>query len=87
MALSLSPTLIDNFGESVTIQNAYVKVIHVLATKDILTVFYAIMRSANEQSICTKTVDTALDLEGPNPIKQAYQFLKSLPEFSDATDC
>jgi hypothetical protein len=28
-----------------------------------------------------------LDLEGPNPIKQAYQFLKTLPEFSDAVDC
>lgn len=28
-----------------------------------------------------------LDLDGPNPIKQAYQFLKTLPEFSDAVDC
>jgi hypothetical protein len=28
-----------------------------------------------------------LDLDGPNPIKQAYQFLKTLPEFFDATDC
>ena len=30
---------------------------------------------------------TAFDLEGPNPIKQAYLHLKSLPEFADAVDC
>ena len=27
------------------------------------------------------------DLDGPNPIKQAYEYLKTLPEFSNATDC
>jgi hypothetical protein len=26
-------------------------------------------------------------LEGPNPIKQAYEHLKTLPEFADAEDC
>jgi hypothetical protein len=28
-----------------------------------------------------------LDLDGPNPNKQAYEHLKTLPEFSDAVDC
>jgi hypothetical protein len=27
------------------------------------------------------------NLDGPNPIKQAYLHLKTLPEFSDAVDC
>jgi len=27
------------------------------------------------------------DINGENPIKQAYLHLKALPEFSDATDC
>ncbi len=27
------------------------------------------------------------DIEGANPFKQAYEFLKTLPEFSDAVDC
>jgi hypothetical protein len=26
-------------------------------------------------------------LEGANPIKQAYEYLKTLPEFADAVDC
>lgn len=27
------------------------------------------------------------NMEGKNPIKQAYEFIKSLPEFEDAEDC
>lgn len=27
------------------------------------------------------------DLNGKNPIAQAYDYIKTLPEFSDATDC
>ena len=26
-------------------------------------------------------------IDGENPIKQAYEYLKTLPEFADATDC
>ena len=27
------------------------------------------------------------DITGENPIKQAYEYLKTLPEFANATDC
>jgi hypothetical protein len=29
---------------------------------------------------------TVYNLEGDNPIKQAYEYLKNLPEFADAVD-
>ena len=29
----------------------------------------------------------AYDITGENPIKQAYLYLKTLPEFASATDC
>jgi len=29
----------------------------------------------------------AYDINGENPIKQAYEYLKTLPEFANATDC
>jgi hypothetical protein len=29
----------------------------------------------------------AYDLVGNNPLMQAYEYLKTLPEFADATDC
>lgn len=29
----------------------------------------------------------AYNINGNNPIKQAYEYLKTLPEFANATDC
>ena len=29
----------------------------------------------------------AYNITGENPIKQAYEYLKTLPEFANATDC
>jgi len=34
-----------------------------------------------------KVIETAYDLDGANPIEQAYLCLKALSEFSDAVDC
>jgi hypothetical protein len=34
-----------------------------------------------------KSFDCEYNLLGDNPIKQAYSYLKTLPEFADATDC
>jgi len=34
-----------------------------------------------------KSFEFPVDLDGPNPIKQAYEHLKTLPEFKDAIDC
>lgn len=31
--------------------------------------------------------DCAYDVSGENPLKQAYLYLKTLPEFAGATDC
>ena len=32
-------------------------------------------------------ISCAYDINGENPFKQAYKYLKTLPEFSDAVDC
>ena len=34
-----------------------------------------------------RSFEAAYDLEGSNPIKQAYEHLKTLPEFAGSTDC
>jgi hypothetical protein len=31
--------------------------------------------------------ESAYNIDGANPIKQSYEFLKTLPEFADAVDC
>lgn len=33
------------------------------------------------------TLETNYDLNGKNPIAQAYEFVKSLSDFADAKDC
>ena len=34
-----------------------------------------------------KMLEAPYDIEGVNPIKQAYEHLKTLPEFEGAVDC
>jgi hypothetical protein len=43
--------------------------------------------SVSATALLTQTFSCDYSLEGDNPIAQAYQFLKTLPEFADATDC
>jgi hypothetical protein len=87
MALSQTVQLTDNFDEKIIFQNAYIKVIHVSSTKEIGIITYKLFKSQSEKELVEKVIQFSIDLDGPNPIKQAYQFLKTLPEFSDAVDC
>jgi len=41
----------------------------------------------NKQSFHDQNFSCAYSLTGENPIKQAYEHLKTLPEFAGATDC
>jgi hypothetical protein len=71
---------------TLTIPDAYIVVHSVEGTKQSLSI---VVHLRGKDIAVTKlfkfkpTVDGASD----NFIKQAYQFLKTLPEFSDATDC
>lgn len=39
------------------------------------------------QAFDTKSYQCEYDIDGKNPIKQAYVYLKTLPEFESAQDC
>jgi len=41
----------------------------------------------NKPSFQEQSLSCAYSLTGENPIKQAYEHLKTLPEFVGATDC
>ena len=71
-------------GEQTVSLNAYIKVESVQGSKDLMGI---VVKFSGGSTQFQKIYSFTLDLEGPNPIKQAYQFLKSLPEFADATDC
>ena len=63
----------------------YVKVESVNSSKNKTTA--SISFKLDETQLFYKYYEFPLDLNGPNPIKQAYEYLKTLPEFADAVDC
>ena len=87
MALQATLVKTSNFGQETTLSDLYIKVVSIQATKDHVQAFVTAFAEANGNSLFTNVHLFAFDLDGPNPIKQAYLHLKSLPEFADAVDC
>lgn len=87
MALQKDIKLTDNFGIEVEIKNAYIKVEQVVCSKNNMTIYINSKKSSDGNNIVSNVVNCDYDLNGENPIKQAYLHLKTLPEFSDAIDC
>jgi hypothetical protein len=71
-------------GDQTALFDAYIKVKAVRATKETGN---AIVSFAGVQGCFEKTYDFTPSMDGGNFIKQAYLYLKSLPEFADAVDC
>ena len=69
---------------SIKIDNAYVKVESVSGSKEVVTA--NVTTTAGDISKA-KFYQFRPDLDGPNFIKQAYEHLKTLPEFIGAVDC
>jgi hypothetical protein len=87
MALQTSLSLTDNFQQVINFVDCYVKVTSVLSTKEYSTITYSIYKKKDGILLQQNVINFALDFDGPNPIKQAYLHLKTLPEFAGATDC
>jgi len=69
---------------TVNLQNAYVKVENVNGSKELIT---ATVTTRIGENTKTKFYSFAPDMNGSNYIKQAYEYLKTLPEFADTSDC
>jgi len=89
MALQLNITKTTNFGDTKSFNNSYCKVHSISGNKNSLTVnvkFYP----DELQNICidTKsyTFSPSVNDGSDNFVKQAYEYIKTLPEFTGATD-
>jgi hypothetical protein len=80
---SLGTVELDNY--QVLIQDVYVKVENVFCSK--LKATAVVSYTNNTNKLAQRSFEFQYDLNGPNPIKQAYLHLKTLPEFADAVDC
>lgn len=87
MALQATLTRLSNFGEETELRDLYIKVTSVYSTKQEALASVTAFAAADGKALFAESHEFALELDGPNPIKQAYEHLKTLPEFAGAEDC
>ena len=80
---SLISTGSTNQIEKVT----YCKVNNVMGGKAVVMAKVQVIDEASGSEIAQREFVFAPDMDGPNFIKQAYEHMKTLPEFADAIDC
>lgn len=72
---------------TVNIGPLYARVESISGTKQEITGVVSFNQIQSQKTVASKKYTFFYELEGPNPIKQAYLHLKTLPEFADAIDC
>ena len=90
MALTKTYVKTENlFDGALQIPNAYWKVESVTSTKNNSSCVVSISRilEGKQTGVETKQYRFQTDMQGDNPIRQAYKHLKTLPEFAGAIDC
>lgn len=75
--------------KGVVIKDAYVSVAVVTLGEDKSDMSFSVQTCAEASSEPLTYVykNTSYDMDGENPFKQAYEYLKTLPEFEGAVDC
>ena len=87
MAISKTLKIKDNFDIEIDFKNAYIKVDKVIASKEFLKIQVGTYKVKDGDRINSMVFDCGVDLDGKNFIAQAYEHLKTLPDFAGATDC
>jgi len=87
MALIKTVVLKNNFQEQSTFQNAYVKIESINGTKNKIFAKVVYCKQKDGVKIKRENFSFTPSLDGRNFIAQAYDHLKTLPEFAGATDC
>jgi hypothetical protein len=86
MALEKNYTL-GIAGKQVVFANAYIKVDQQEGTKEKVRFAVNAVTTKDGELIERKVYEFVPNLDGGNFIAQAYEHLKTLPEFAGATDC
>lgn len=73
--------------KGITVQDAYIKVWRFEGEKTKVRVGVCYQADADNPPFDSQMIDCPYVLDGENPIKQAYEHIKTLPEFADAQDC
>jgi len=76
--------VVSSSNRQVTFPSCYIKVLEVRGGKENMVA--VVQTQLKENLFLTDHYDFTPSLDGPNFIKQAYEHLKTLPEFAGATD-
>ena len=83
MALTKDISLLNGLAAP----RSYIRVSSVQVSKQNGTAVVNFYAEQNKEAFQNKSYAFAYDLENANPIAQAYEHLKTLPEFAGAEDC
>lgn len=84
--MAINKTINTKFG--ITVPQAYYKIKSVnIESKNKMTFIVFIYADKEKVNLDEQFYNCVYDINGSNPIKQAYEYLKTLPEFAGATDC
>ena len=86
MALSKN-IAVKAFGRTLNFDDAYIKVSNLTGSKDQVDAKICSFSAKNGELLETQYARFVPNMDGGNFIKQAYEHLKTLPEFAGATDC
>ncbi len=87
MALSKNVNFFVNGGIEVKVENAYLQISKISGSKDKIEFFVECKQSKDTTTFKTERYEFQPSLDGRNFIAQAYEHLKTMPEFAGATDC
>jgi len=90
MALKNTFSTTTNFGDPVSFTDTYQRIEQLIGGKNGLQVCVTIYRDSNCKQILLNTIHKftpSLDASAPNFIAQAYDYLKTLPDFAGSQDC
>jgi hypothetical protein len=87
MALEKNIILKTNFDTDIIFQSSYIKVRSVNMSKNAAQINVDFYSEANGKVVDMKQYNFVASLNGNNLIAQAYNYLKTLPEFNGSIDC
>lgn len=88
MAIEKTVTLVDRLDESITFNKAYHRITRIDGDKNLISFYVDVFKTNEATSSLSQTKHSFQPvLNGNNFIAQAYEHLKTLPEFAGATDC
>jgi hypothetical protein len=87
MALNKTMKLVNNFQQEVIFSSTYIKIDKISGHRDSMLISINVQDKKDGVVLQLQSYAFKPNLDGKNFIAQAYDYLKTLPEFAGATDC